>query len=37
VNNYDAFFRAAFLEITDPWNAKKDIRVFLDNRAGELA
>ena len=33
-NNHGTFGRWTFLEITDPWNAKKDIRAFLDNRVG---
>ena len=35
VNNHGTFGRWAFVEITDPWNAKNDIRGFLDNEAGE--
>ena len=35
VNNHGTFGHWAFLEITDPWNAKKDIRAFLDNRVGD--
>ena len=34
VNNHGTFGRWAFLEITDPWNATKDIRNFLDNGSG---
>jgi len=29
VNNHGGFGRWAFLEITDPWNAKNEIRNFL--------
>lgn len=32
VNNHAEFGRWAFLEITDPWNAKNTIRAFIDNK-----
>jgi type III restriction enzyme len=31
VNNHGAFGRWAFIEISDPWNAKKDIATFLSS------
>ena len=34
VNHHGTFGKWAFLEITDPWNAKQDIRAFLDNEQG---
>jgi type III restriction enzyme len=35
INNHGGFGRWAFIEITDPWNAKNEIRTFLSTLTGQ--
>lgn len=35
INNHGGFGRWAFIEISDPWDAKNTIRAFLENPRGE--
>ena len=35
INNHGGFGRWAFIEITDPWNAKNEIRTFLASPTGQ--
>jgi len=36
INNYGGFGRWAFIEISDPWDAKNTIRAFLNNAGDQL-
>ena len=35
INNHGGFGRWAFIEITDPWNAKNEMRAFLTSPTGQ--